>query len=467
MKTAAAEDRQRHASKALADGTTTTTTSTATSTSPTWISTTRTVLSVAVASVVFYHLFTLGYIISQYQAAASGPFGSTLAVTDAMSARFPSHFVVIQRLGALPFPNVAAKQYYEDQRDFFLQAARTFEVHPYWVNQNEAKDGMTFRQVVTERMRSMYRQFQENGLMDYRIEKDRCAQFDFFRRNGIAHPKIQKMWYSREQILDDVTSGSAIGDMMEHWPIFFKACHLTQRSSLGTFAISSVNELDDSNQKKQELIQWINDKWEYRSRDVDRPWQTEGDVLTDALTPSFLVQEPMINSKGLPQAGFKLDGQVSSGLVEIKVEVFWGKVYIMQLDAVTIILRNGEMEDYSTFMGGILHRPGKVTSTRVTWIRDGGYLDCVIQTAEFVAQAAHIEYVRVDIFLDEGNPNNCAVNEISLSSGYVYYGHEKYMAKLWAGPLQQKSYQLLNSTAPVYELTMEARMDDGSRSTSG
>ena len=93
MKTAAAEDRQRHASKALADGTTTTTTSTATTTSPTWISTTRTVLSVAVASVVFYHLFTLGYIISQYQAAASGPFGSTLAVTDAMSARFPSHFV--------------------------------------------------------------------------------------------------------------------------------------------------------------------------------------------------------------------------------------------------------------------------------------------------------------------------------------------------------------------------------------
>ena len=153
--------------------------------------------------------------------------------------------------------------------------------------------------------------------------------------------------------------------------------------------------------------------------------------------------------------------------MEIKVEVFWGKVYIMQLDAVTIILRNGEMEDYSTFMGGILHRPGKVTSPRVTWIRDGGYLDCVIQTAEFVAQAAHIEYVRVDIFLDEGNPNNCAVNEISLSSGYVYYGHEKYMAKLWAGPLQQKSYQLFNSTAPVYELTMEARMDDGSSSTAG
>ena len=112
-------------------------------------------------------------------------------------------------------------------------------------------------------------------------------------------------------------------------------------------------------------------------------------------------------------------------------------------------------------MGAVLHRPGKA-SKRYTWIRDEGYLDCVIETAERVAQAAHIEYVRVDVFLDRSDPKGCQVNEISLSSGYAYYGHEKYMAKLWAGPLHAKSYKLFNSTKPVYELSSEMGGTDSS-----
>jgi len=147
---------------------------------------------------------------------------------------------------------------------------------------------MSFREVVTERVRAMHRQFKESGRMDYRIEKDRKTQFDFLRRNNITHPEIKKLWYSRAELLKDVESGAAV-ETMEHWPIFFKACHLTQRSSLGTFPLSS---LDMFNEKKQELIEWINDKWDYRSRDVDRPWQTEGDALTDELTPCFLSRNP-------------------------------------------------------------------------------------------------------------------------------------------------------------------------------
>ena len=414
----------------------------------------KTVVWVAVAAVVLYQVYAFVSIFVAFQEAAAGPFGATLAVSDEVSLKFPAHFVLIQKMVVLPIPNFAAQRYYESQRDMIMEAARNFELHPYWAKYNEATQDMTFREVVTERMRAMYRQFQEEGRMDYRIEKDRCAQFDFFRRNNISHPEIKKTWYSREEMLRDVESGAAV-ETMEHWPVFFKACHLTQRSSLGTFAISS-NDLFD--EKKPELVQWINDKWDYRARDVDRPWQKEGDALTDELTPSFLVQEPMTESNGKPKAGFKLDGRVSVGLVEIKVEVIWGRVYLMQMDAVTVFNRNGDIEDYSAFMGAVLHRPGKANE-RATWIRDGGYLDCVIETAERVAKAAHIDYVRVDVFLDKGDPKGCSVNEISLSSGYAYYGHEKYMAKLWAGPIQHKSYKLLNSTIPVYELSSENPTD--------
>jgi len=45
---------------------------------------------------------------------------------------------------------------------------------------------MSFREVVTERVRAMHRQFKESGRMDYRIEKDRKTQFDFLRRNNIT-----------------------------------------------------------------------------------------------------------------------------------------------------------------------------------------------------------------------------------------------------------------------------------------
>jgi len=161
-----------------------------------------------------------------------------------------------------------------------------------------------------------------------------------------------------------------------------------------------------------------------------------------------------------PHAPFVLDGRVAAGLVEMKVEVFWGRVYGMLLDGSTLFLRNSEVEDYTPFMGAVLHMPPK-DKPRTAWIRDGGYLDCVIETAERVAHAAHIDYVRVDIFLDKGDPKGCAVNEISFSSRYAYHGHEQYMAKVWAGPLHDKLYKpFKDSATPVYELTTETDQTD-------
>ena len=419
-----------------------------------------TVVAVAFLAFVLYHVAAMAYVIHSLTTAAKGPFGLTLAVNDALSEQFPMHTILLQKMVLLPIPNPGAKRYYESQRDFFLQAARDFELHPYWSTYNQATPDMNFRQVVTERIRSMYRQFKETHRMDYRLEKDRCAQFDFLRRNQIPHPMIRKTWYSQEQVLQDVESGAAV-ENLEHWPVFFKACHLTQRSSLGTFAVPSKQAFPKT---KQDIMTWIKDKWDYRSRDVDRPWQAEGDALTDELTPAILVQDPMWETTETPahthlsknaSSPFTLGGRIALGLVEVKAEVFWGKVYLMQIDGTTVFLRNGDIEDYTTFTGGVLHRPSKTASNnnpRTAWIRDEGHLDCVIEIAERTAQAAHIDYIRVDVFLDRGNPRNCAVNEVSLSSGYSYFGHEMYMAKMWAEPLDRKLYQRFNSTTPVYEL---------------
>jgi len=105
----------------------------------------------AVLGVVLYHVITMIYIFAVFAKAAAGPFGGTLAVMDAMSEKYPVHVVIIQKMVLLPVPNLAAKRYYEAQRDFFLEAARNFELHPYWSTHNLATEDMQFREVVTER----------------------------------------------------------------------------------------------------------------------------------------------------------------------------------------------------------------------------------------------------------------------------------------------------------------------------
>jgi len=394
-----------------------------------------------------YNVVATCYVFYVLMKASQGEFGSALAETDHLRRIFPTHFEYVNRLVVLPFPNYAAKRYYESQKDVFAEAASNFKLHPYFTN-NEAKEGMTFREVLTERVKAMYRRLRDDDRMDYRVEKDRCALFEFLRRNEIAHPKVKKMWYSREEIVADVESGAAV-ELMENWPVFFKACHLTQQSSEGTYPISTREKFEN---KKDDLIDFINKKWVYRARDVDRPWQKEGDAITDVLTPSFLIQEPMQQSVDQSRGEYTMNGRVSVGLVEVRAEVIWGKVYFVNLDATTIFTRNGNIEDYTGFMGGVLHMPPE-GGERVSWVRDEGYLDCVIETAELVANRAHVEYLRVDVFLNRGDPSGCVVNEISLTSGYVYFGHENYIAKLWAAGLENKTYSVFESNKPVYELT--------------
>mmetsp|Transcript_21917 Transcript_21917/g.31738 ORF Transcript_21917/g.31738 Transcript_21917/m.31738 type:complete len:409 (+) Transcript_21917:85-1311(+) len=403
----------------------------------------KTAALVAISAVALYQVGIAVYIFTTLSIHSQGEFGSIIAVVNDLRFQYPVHFEMVNRVTKLPFPNNSAKRYYEEQKDFFLKAAEEFEIHPYWAD-NNAKEGMGFREVVTERVLGMYRQFQATGRMDYRLEKDRCAMIEFFRNNNIPHPAVKKMWYSKEAVIEDLKSG-AIEKMVDNFPIFLKACHLTQQSSDGTFSIKTPAALKDN---EENILKFINHRWDYRSRDVDRPWQDKGDKLTDALTPSYEIQEPFMQTGGNQM---HVEGRVAVGLIEVRAEVMWGKVYLVNLDATTIFRRDGKIEDYTSFMGGVLHMPPEA-GKRVSWLRDEGYIDCVIEVSERLAQAAHIEYVRVDVFIDKGDPKNCAVNEISLTSGYVYYGHEERMVNLWIDGLVNKRYKVFETDIPVHEL---------------
>jgi len=405
----------------------------------------KTAVLVAVGSVALYHIAIVTYIFTTLSSASHGEFGVIFARVNELRAAYPVHFEMVNRLTLLPIPNKTAQRYYESQKDIFRKAAENFEVHPYWA-ENNAKEGMEFREIIVERVLGMFRQFEATGRMDYRIEKDRCAMINFFRNNNIPHCEVKKMYYSKEEILDDFKSGKVAG-MMDNWPIFLKACHLTQQSSDGTLSIKSPEHIKEDPDR---ITKFIEDKWVYRSRDVDRPWQDKGDKLTDALTPSYEIQEPFVQYHS-QEGDMHIDGRIAVGLVELRAEVIWGRVYLVNLDATTIFTRDGNIEDYTTFMGGVMHMP-PAGGPRVSWLRDKGYMDCVIETAERLAQTAHIEYVRVDIFVDKNDPKACVVNEISLSSGYVYYSHEDYMAKIWADGLANKRYKTFKTDTPVHEL---------------
>ena len=120
-------------------------------------------IAVAVLAFLLYHAVAFTYVFYRLSQASKGQYGLTMAVNDHLSSQFPTHAVLVQKLVLLPLPNPAAKRYYESQRDFFLQAAQDFQLHPYWSTYNEATPDMEFRQVVTERVRSMYRQYQATG----------------------------------------------------------------------------------------------------------------------------------------------------------------------------------------------------------------------------------------------------------------------------------------------------------------
>jgi len=391
-------------------------------------------------SVITWMLYVLG-------ASGSGPHGTTTAVAEDIKSILPLHFKGLQRTMAATgcfYTNTHAKEYFEAQKPLFKASATKMQIHRYFTTLQVPKE-ILWNNMIHERIKAFAKLLDADGRDDYKVEKDRCKMYSFFKKNNLPICDVLGEWTSKEDFFKVLKAGEVTKLAGGDFPVFFKACHLTQSSSQGTLIISSAEKMAKGIADNS-LVEWVEKKWAFRPNDFERVWVNEGNKLTDSITPAILVQGPFKQAG----ASWKVHGRFAVGLLEFRVEVLWGRAYLALLDGCVVFFRDGIIEDYSTPLG-FLKIP-VFGSEKLQWIVDEGYMDCIFTLAERAAQATATESVRYDIFLKKGDPNGCTINENSLSSGMLYWGHEDYLAQTWASGHISKGYQVLDTEMPVYEL---------------
>jgi len=270
-----------------------------------------------------------------------------------------------------------------------------------------------------------------------------------------------------------------------------------------------------------ELREWLQRMWDYVPDD-GRVWRDAGNKLTDEVlrTKGFMIQESAPLSHN-PEAN-------RSHVVELKVEVVWGRAYLAQVNGLVDLdfgpnlsslqffrgddadqdggggdddgdggdgdgggvgddgdgvgsegggggvgagngtgrtlatidySRSATIEAYPRMADGTpqLMHPSRTYDGWYKFIRDEGHLElCVWPLAEQTARLAAIDEIRIDIFVSQGQPRACLLNEDSISSGAQYMGHGMYLAKLWSEPYLLQSYTVSPSPqlpVRVYEAT--------------
>jgi len=398
-----------------------------------------------------------------------GNFGMTVARSDELKTTFPNSFARMMQgmnygaafVNIFMQTNPHAKEYFESSKALFEKSAGTHKLHQVFARM-VVPQPITWAGLIHERIKVMAKAMKEEGRDDFKVEKDRGNMYDFFANNNLPICKVLQKWDNLERFIEDMKSGAIEALALkqpegEQWPIFVKATHLTQSSSAATMAIKSPEHLQQKIDSGS-LASWVKTKWAYRSNDFDRAWVKEGNMLTDSLTPGLLVQAPFVQSKknkGQNEA-WHVEGRFAVGLLEMRVEVLWGRGYLAILDGNIVFLRDGSIEHYGAPFGFLkIPTREKDVHPKIARLRDSGYLDCVWKVAERASAAAAIDAMRVDIFIKLGDPTACTINENSLSSGLPYWGHEEYLTRTWAGPHLSKKYELLNTQKPVYALTHE------------
>jgi len=408
------------------------------------------IIKLLIALAVVAEISCIAYMMTKLVVAGTGGHGETTAVADDIKTLLPLHFKGLQRTMAFTggfYTNSHATEYFESQKPFFKASAAKLKLHRYFTTL-QLPNEITWNNMIHERIKAFAKLLQEEGRDDYKVEKDRCAMYNFFSKNNLPICKVLGQWQSQDKIIDALQSGEVKQLAGGDFPIFLKACHLTQSSSRGTYIISSEEKLDEK-VKDKTLESWINQKWNFRANDFERVWVNEGNMLTNAVKPAILVQGPFKQ----PGHDWDVHGRFAVGLLEFRIEVLWGRAYFALLDGCILFFRDGVVEDYSTALG-FLKIP-VFDTPKLKWITDGGYMDCIWDLAERTARATATESVRLDIFLKRGDPKGCTINENSLSSGMLYWGHESYIAQTWASGHISKGYQKLETDKPVYELGPE------------
>lgn len=359
--------------------------------------------------------------------------------------------------------------YYRSQRPLFEAAAREFQLHWSWAQTKVSRADATYDEMAQSRFEALALNMDQYGRDDARIEKDKCEMYRFFMRNELPMPRIIGEWSSNETLIQQALSGEAF-EAAAKWPVFLKACHLTQGAMQSVLRVKSSQWVLDH---PEEFADWVNSKWDLRADDSKRAWGDTANKVTDGLEPGFMLQSPA-QLFFLPELGV-------SRVFEIKVVVLWGRAYLAQLvldnqPQDLVFLRSGQdgFDDHNPVGAtGLLYlhwllpnswaRPWRTSSWR--WLVDENHLACVWRLGERAARIMGIEEVRLDIFVSQGDPDGCMLNENSISSGSVLWAHKRYLAKLWAAGHVDKQYKVWGDSKakPVY-MMLESDLEPGQHS---
>eukprot|EP00041_Stephanoeca_diplocostata_P027204 m.746217 g.746217 ORF g.746217 m.746217 type:complete len:451 (+) comp23133_c1_seq9:329-1681(+) len=357
-----------------------------------------------------------------------------------------------------------AETYYTEQRPLFMKAAQEFYLHQYWADagQHITSIDMGWYELLGIRIKGMADMYRASGRDDFKVEKDKCEMYRFIQLNKLPHCPMIGYWSTKEAFVQAISDGTAMANATR-FPVFLKTCHLTQGSSKSTRPLPSAAWAAEN---ADNLANWLAEKWEYRADDWERPWRVDGNVLTDHLTPGILLQSPA-------RLSFNPETHKMQ-IVEIKVEVFWGRAYAGVSSDIPGIFGggarfirgvvaegdspNGAIEGFSSkwdhFVAATDRLPRTGPGSWFNWVIDENHLNlCVWPLAEKTARIMGIDAVRIDIFLEQGNPTACSINENSLSDGMGYGHHMEFMSRLWAEPHVRKLYRTYNNRKHIYEQT--------------
>ena len=196
-----------------------------------------------------------------------------------------------------------------------------------------------------------------------------------------------------------------------------------------------------------QLTSWLLSKWRLRADDVMRPWREQSNALTDALSPGFLVQSAV--------SGFEPRNGGGKQVLELKVEVFWGHAHFAVENSFRVFfLRDDHATERAEQEFRCLKVDGSIVPPSSWWhsVAYDGHLECAWELAERTAKRMAIDSVRIDIFLNPDDPRGCTLNEISLSSAMETGDHFRFFTFLWIEPHLKRSYHLLDTDKPVFQL---------------
>ena len=336
---------------------------------------------------------------------------------------------------------VLAREYLDSQLPAVQRSAAQHRVHPYFIGWEDMADRHDLGGLITARLRYWATRQRTHDLDDFKVEKSKCVMLEFFQRNELPVPKVLGLYSTPHQVSHALNSSLPKSLDITAWPIFIKACHLTQGSLRSVRKVNSRSQLE---QHSLALGCWLRHMYARRADDAFRPWTRESNELTDTVAPGFAVQAPVQTWLEPPSAS----GPGGRAIVlELKIEVLYGHAYLAVENLYgTFFIRDTPRNPSSASTGvaggaanaACLSRDGELSTS---WYNETGLwrsisgrpIECAWQLAERTARTMGADGVRIDIFLLPAAPH-CVLNEISLSSAMRYDAHEPSLAYLWTSP---------------------------------